>query len=155
MKKYLTSFLVLTISFFLIWGFARPYHISGDCMEPAIKDGKLYFLDRITPFLRKYQINDIILFNHEGKTWISRVVALENNTIQIDEGRIVVNDNMLPNNKITRNWSKWKYGSYAINQPFQVPSHHLFVLSDNLSAQHDDSRVFGSVSQESVLGLVR
>lgn len=133
---------------------ATPYRISGDCMEPAIRDGKLYFLNRISPYLRHYQIGDIIVFKHEGKEWISRIVALENNTIQITEGSVVVNGVALNNKRIYRNWSGWKYGTFAINKPLQVPADHVFVLSDNLSAQHDDSRVFGPISTSSILGLI-
>ena len=154
MKKYIISILFFSLLLIVILAFAQPFHISGDCMEPAIKDGKLYFLNRIAPYIRKYQIGDIILFKHDGKTWVSRVVALENNTIQINEGNIIINDIALQDIRISRNWSNWEYGVYAINKPFQVPLNHLFVVSDNLSAQHDDSRVFGPVSNESILGLL-
>lgn len=154
MKKYITSILILILSLIVIWGFVLPFRISGDCMEPAIRDGKLYFLNRITPYFRKYQIGDVILYKHDGKTWVSRIVALENNKIQINEGNIIVNDITLQDTRISRNWSNWKCGVYAINKPFQVPLNHLFVLSDNLSAQHDDSRVFGPVQNESIIGLL-
>lgn len=77
---------------------------------------------------------------------------MENNTIQITEGNVIVNGVSLDERGIHRNWSGWKHGSYAIDKPLQVPSGHVFVLSDNLSAQHDDSRVFGPISNSSILG---
>lgn len=46
---------------------ADPFRVSGDCMEPAIKDGQLSFLNRISSCPRHYQIGDIIVFKHEGK----------------------------------------------------------------------------------------
>ena len=134
--------------------FAKSYRVSGDCMEPAIKDGQLCFLNRVSPYLAKYQIDDIIVFKHEGKPWVSRVVGLENDTVQITEGNVVVNGVSLEENGICRSWESWKLGGYAIDKPFQVPPGHVFVLSDNLSAQHDDSRVFGPISNESIMGLV-
>lgn len=134
--------------------FAQPYRLQGDCMEPTIKDGKLYFVNRILPYLRQYQIGDIILFKHEGKVWVSRIVALETDAIQITEGAVVVNGATLQDAGIHRNWSDWKQGVYAIDKPFEVPLAHVFVLSDNLVAQHDDSRVFGPVSNESIIGLL-
>jgi len=133
---------------------AQPYRYTGDCMEPALKDGHLYFLNRIAPYLRHYQIGDVILFKHEEKVWISRIVALEDNTIHITDNNIIVNGLSLHDTKIHRNWAGWKLGSYAIDKPFQVPGEHVFVLSDNLSAQHDDSRVFGPISKELILGVV-
>ena len=136
------------------WLIARPFPLSGDCMEPAVKDGQLCFLNQTTPYLKHYQINDIIVFSHEGKDWISRIVALEGNTIKITEGSIIVNDVALNDAGISRNWSGWNFGTNAIDQSLQVPINHVFVLSDNLSAQHDDSRVFGPIPNSSILGSV-
>ena len=147
----ITTLITLTI---VVMALARPYRVSGDCMEPAVIDGHLCFLNRISPHIRQYKIDDIILFNHEEKVWISRIVALETNTIQISENRIIVNDTPIQKVGIHRSWSNWKYGIYAIDKPFQVPLNHVFVLSDNLSAQHDDSRVFGPISKKSILGLI-
>ena len=153
-NKYKIIILTVIASIVVAWLFARPYPLSGDCMEPAIKDGKFYFLNQILPYIRHYQIGDIIIFKHEEKDWISRIVALENDMIQIIEGSVVVNGVPLQDAGIHRNWSNWKHGSYALDSPFQVPREHVFVLSDNLSAQHDDSRVFGPVAKRSIVGLV-
>ena len=154
MKKYKFIILFIVALIIVSRGLAEPYRVSGDCMEPAFTDGQRYFLNRVTPYLRDYKLNDIVLFKHEGKVWISRIVALEKDTIQITEGKLVVNAVYTPDNEIRRNWSNWKFGIHAIDQPLQVPPNHVFVLSDNLSAHHDDSRVFGPVSKESILGLV-
>lgn len=151
-----TKNIVLVISILTIatWAFAHPYNVPGDCMEPAIKDGSHVFVNHISPYLRKYQIGDIIAFKHEGKEWVSRIVALETDTVQITEGKVTVNGIVHHDDKIFRNWSGWKYGTYAVDNSFQVPLAHVFVLSDNLSAQHDDSRVFGPISKSSIVGLV-
>lgn len=150
--------IVLTIAvivmIILFIGFAKPYRVSGDCMEPAIMDGRLYFVNSILPYLRQYRIGDIVVFKYDEKIWVSRIVALEKDRIQITEGSVIVNDVPLQDVGIDRNWSNWKYGDYAIDKPFQVPLAHVFVLSDNLAAQHDDSRVFGPVPMESIVGLV-
>lgn len=153
-NKYTIIMLTLTTLIVTILVCARPYRISGDCMEPAVMDGQWCFLNRVLPYLRQHQIDDIILFKHEEKVWVSRIVALENNTIQISEGKIIVNGSSLQDAGIHRSWSNWKYGTYAIDKQFQIPPDHVFVLSDDLSAQHDDSRVFGAISKDSILGLV-
>jgi signal peptidase I len=153
-KKYkIAVFAIISLAVMLL-ALAKPYRISGDCMEPAIKDGHLYFLNRVSPYIRQYQIGDIIVFKHEEKMWISRIVALEMSMIQIVEGSVIVNGAALQDKEVHRNWSGWKYGVYALDKPFQVPKNSVFVLSDNLSAQHDDSRVFGSISKDSISGLI-
>ena len=155
-RKNRVLILILTVLIVTVLAMAlvRPYRISGDCMEPAMRDGRFCFLNRLSPYVRQYKINDIILFNYEGKVWISRIVALENDTIHIQEGIILVNGINLKNDTIKRNWLNWKYGTYAINNPLSIPKDHVFVLSDNLSAHHDDSRVFGPIHKSSILGLV-
>ncbi len=150
--KIISLATILTI--ILIRLLAEPYRLSGDCMEPAFKDGNLYFLNRIVPYLRPYKVNDVILFKYENKTWIARIVGLENNTIQITDESIVLNNQAFDGTLIDRNWSGWNYGTHAIDKPLQIPAKHVFVLSDNLSAKHDDSRVFGPIPNTCILGLV-
>jgi len=153
-SRYKIIILIIFALTVVTWTFAHPYNVPGDCMEPAIKDGSHVFVNHISPYLRQYQIGDIIAFKHEGKEWVSRIVALETDTIQITEGKVTVNGVVRQDDAIVRCWSNWKYGTYAIDKSFKVPLAHVFVLSDNLSAQHDDSRVFGPVSKHSIVGLI-
>ena len=153
-KHYKMIALVVPLLTFVTWAFAHPYNVPGDCMEPAIKDGSHIFVNHISPYLRQYQIGDIIAFKHEGKEWVSRIVALATDTVQITESKVTVNGVAQQSDKIFRNWSNWNYGTYAVDKSFEVPLAHVFVLSDNLSAQHDDSRVFGPISANSIVGLV-
>lgn len=141
---------VVVVFFFV----GRPYRMFGDCMEPAIKDGQLCFLNKIATYFREYRIDDIILFKHEEKAWFARIVALENDTIEINEGRILVNGVVLQEAGVQRDWTHWKYGTYAIEKPMTVPSGHVYVLSDKLSAHHDDSRVFGPIKKSLILGVI-
>lgn len=143
MKKIYTKILTLAViclalSYLFVW----PFRVSGDCMEPAIKDGKLYLLNRALPYLRQYHSGDIILFAYEGKTWIARIVAKANDTVEITQDKIIINGSLVEDN-IARNWAGWKWGTYAIDKQLKVPMGSVYVLSDNLSAHHDDSRVFG------------
>ena len=153
-KKIKIGLIAVTCIIFIAWLFIWPYRTSGNCMEPAVKDGQFVFLNRMAPYIRHYQIGDIILFKHDGKVWISRIVALETDTIQIAEGKIIVNGVILQEPTVHRNWANWMHGEYAISKPLQVSRGHVFVLSDNLSAQHDDSRFLGPISKKSILGLV-
>src|SRR5262245_58640402 len=94
MNKRKIAFVVVLIFVTLmiaLRGFAEPYRISGDCMEPAIKDGQLHFLNRGLPYLRRVQMGDIVLFKYDEKVWVSRIVALEGNVIQINDGNVIVN----------------------------------------------------------------
>jgi signal peptidase I len=96
---------------------------------------------------------DIIIFRHEDKIWVSRIVGLENQEIKITDNTISL-DNKVYSDSIHRNWKDWRYGHYGIESPAKIPSRHVYVLSDNFSAHHDDSRVFGPISYDNILGKV-
>ena len=56
--------------------FVEPLQIVGDCMEPAIHDGQWCFVNRFAYWHTPPAIDDVVLFRHEQKVWISRVVAV-------------------------------------------------------------------------------
>lgn len=138
---------------------AKPYRISGtngkkgDCMEPAIQDGKLYFVNYLYYKFNDYKAGDIVVFRYEEKEWISRIVGLGGQNLQIIDSAILINNNIY-NDFVQRNWKDWKYGHYGVDSAVKIPANHVYVLSDNLSAHHDDSRVFGPISYDSILGKV-
>ncbi|MBM3886798.1 signal peptidase I [Candidatus Dependentiae bacterium] len=133
---------------------ASPCRYTGDCMKPALKEGSLYFLNRLSPYFRSYRIGDIVVFKYEEKDWVARIVALENDTIKITFNNIMVNNATLQEVNIQRNWVDWHYGTYAIESDLSIPTNHVYVLSDNLSAHHDDSRVFGPIPKSSLSGVL-
>jgi len=138
---------------FLYFFIANPYRIHGDCMEPAIKDGKLYFVNYLYDKFQSYKAGDIIIFRQEGKIWISRIIGLENQEIKISDHMILIN-NTVYSDAVERNWQNWRYGDYGVDKSVKIPEGHVYVLSDNLSAHYDDSRVFGPISDKMIIGKV-
>lgn len=158
-RKIISATLFVFMSLFLYFFIAKPYRISGingeksNCMEPAIKDGQLYFVNHLNYKLSAYKIGDIIIFRHKDKIWISRIVGLENQELKITDNTILL-DNKVYSDSIHRNWQDWRYGHYGVDNVVKIPPRHVYVLSDNLSAHHDDSRVFGPISYDNILGKV-
>jgi len=118
---------------------AWPYYIAGDCMEPAVKDGSYVFVNRMAPYIREHKIGDIIVFTYEEKPFTKGIITVNGVALQ---------------DSVQRNWTDWEYGTYAINELYYVPADHVYVLSDNLAAHHDDSRVFGPISKKIIFGAV-
>lgn len=122
-------------------------------MEPAIKDAKLCFINYLYYKVNGYRAGDVIIFCYKDKVWVSRIVGLENQKIKINDKGIFI-DNAVCSDAIERNWQDWRYGKYGIDNMVKIPAEHVYVLSDNLSAHHDDSRVFGPISYSNILGKV-
>jgi len=155
MKKNKYKIIVFTIIILItaVLALARPHRIisPAKCMDPSLTDGQVFFLNRILPYLRQYKIGDIILFKGNGKVWISRIVALENNTIYITENGVIVNGIAIKNTGIQKIWSSWKNKAYTTNKPFHVQPAHVFVLSDNFD---DYNCICRLIPKESIMGIV-
>ena len=52
--KYKLTIISLSILAIFSWAIARPHRICGDCMEPAIADGHLYFSNGLVHFPREF-----------------------------------------------------------------------------------------------------
>lgn len=153
LKYILIAFLSIFILIAMLMVFARPYRIHGDSMEPAYRDGKIYFLNRTSCYLTPYRIGDVVIFNREDKACISRIVALDKDTIKINHDYIVVNNRVL-RNLVQKDWPNGRQGTYGVNSAFQIPPGHVYVLFDNLSADPDYSRVAGIIPHSDIIGKI-
>ncbi len=127
------------------WFLFPNYLLQGNCMEPTLRDGQRYWFNRLAYSWLPPKAGDLIVFQHEGKKWVSRIVATEGETVQLQKGQIRINGEMREDG-VPRNWESFdKTGLIGIKAPICVPVGHVFVFSDNLKAEHDDSRVFGQI----------
>lgn len=119
---------------------------EGNDMYPAMKDGDLMIGFRLQA---EYQKNDVIIYRMDGKDRTGRLIAQENDVVIMDEtGALLVNGSV--------QGGEIHYPSYAkagITYPYRVPESQMFIMGDHRT-QAADSRDFGSVAEEQVLGKV-
>lgn len=140
---------VLLIALVLFLVFSQIFLLmryQGEEMFPAVKDGDLLIAFRLT---REYQKNDIVIYSSEGKRCVGRVIAGENDVVEISEqGVLYVNG--------TAQYGEIMYPTYPgenITYPYRVPGGHVFILKD-YRTQADDSRNTGSVPVKDVKAKV-
>ncbi len=105
----------------------------------------------ISTKVNKISYQDVIVFKHQDKTLIKRVIGLPNDKIVIDDnGYVYVNDVKLEEPYLTYN-----VGLSDITYPFIVPEDELFVLGDNRSDSLDSRATsFKTVKYNEVIGKV-
>ena len=95
------------------------------------------------------QRGDVIIFKvpgSESETYVKRVIGLPGETVQITNGIVHINGLALDEPYVNGT----PYGS---NAAVTVPSGSYFVMGDNRN-NSDDSRRFGSVASDHIIGKV-
>ena len=133
-RKYYKNALKRTVSVLVVVAavavliatlFLPILQISGDSMSPTLKNDEIVILHKT----KSPERGDIIGFYYQGKILLKRVIALPEETVNIDEnGRVYVNGKLLEESYV----SKFDLGDCDIEFPYQVPSEEFFVLGDKL-----------------------
>ena len=153
--------LVLTLVIFLvIQNFvAQPYQVQQMSMENTLEPGEYVLVDKLTPRFDDYSRGDVIVFkppagyDQGGDTpFIKRVIGLPGDRVEIHDGRSTSTASSLD--------EPYTYPGTPPNQPTEappdrtdwiVPPGELFVMGDHRE-QSSDSRVFGTIQRDSVIG---
>jgi len=122
--------------------------ISPDTsMEPSVKSGDVVMFYRLD---KSFVLHDLAVISYEGKKQIRRVVAKGGDTIDIIDGRLVVNGSHQQEKNIVTTTERYDTG---IEFPLTVPDKHIFVLSDDRDFA-TDSRMYGVVASDDTYGKV-
>ena len=143
------AIVVAAISILISLSVLPVFQIKGSSMSPNITSG-----DVLIGFkLGKINKGDVVAFNHNNAVLVKRVIAVEGDTVDIDEeGNVYVNDEIIEEPYI----SEKNYGTQVtIDFPYQVPVDSLFLMGDERKDSIDSrSKTIGSVSQDLVIGKI-
>ena len=134
-----------------------PYEIPSGSMEETIMTGDMVFSEKLSYYMRQPQRGDIVTFDDPqvaGRTLIKRVIATGGQTVDLQDGKVVV-DGVALDEPYTNGKESWPLARTATNVdvsfPYKVPEGELWVMGDNRAASQD-SRYFGSIPASSVTG---
>ena len=134
--------------------------------------GDALFVDRVSYHFKKPQAGDPFVFKTSkmeldqrvkdslgDKYFIKRIAGVGGETISIIDGKLCINDQprdevsaFVANANKEGDYNGYKADAYlATGNTFTIPKDHFFALGDN-SYFSKDSRYFGSVSKEAVIG---
>ena len=119
----------------------------GNNMHPMVRDGDLV----ITLRPQSPYINAAVMYKHDDKTTVGRVVALEGSVVDIAKnGGITVNGNV-PTEEVF--YPTYPADGSDIKYPYTVPQGKVFILND-FREDTNDSRSFGAVDAGDLQGTL-
>jgi len=134
-----------------------PYEIPSGSMEETIMTGDMVFSEKVSYYFREPQRGDIVTFDDpevEGRTLIKRVIAVGGQTVDLQNGKVVVDgvalDEPYTSGKESHPLSRTAAG-VDITYPYTVPDGSIWVMGDNRTSSQD-SRYFGAIPKNTVTG---
>ena len=133
--------------------FVRPTLVKGQSMEPTLENNDYILVKSVSLFGKAPEYNDLIVFDSkvaskEGyKRLLKRVIGLPGDTIEIKNGEVYRNGELLREDYIK---GETLSGSF---EKITVGENQVFVLGDNRANSLDSrNRNLGTVSYKDIIG---
>ena len=135
-KDWVVSIVAAVVMALLIRTFiVELYIVDGPSMRPTLQHEERLIVNKFIYRVRNPEKGEILIFKYPRDTsrdFIKRVIAVGGDTIEIKEGRVYVNDQMLKEDYILEK-TRTEYPKVT------VPEGTVFVMGDNRN-NSDDSR---------------
>ena len=143
---------VLAFAFVIVYYVGEQISNIGDSMSPALENGDVVLVNRFIYKVKSPQMGDLIVFKPNGNEnshyYIKRVVAGPGDTVQIKEGFLYVNDELvtdLPVGKISN--------AGMAEEHVSVEKDTYFVIGDNPNSSEDSRYAdIGNVNLKDIEG---
>jgi len=147
--------IALALSVVLYLFLFTPHQVSGRSMYPTYKNEEYLIANKIIYRLEEPKAGDVIIFKYSPtQDFIKRIIAVEGDTVSIQDGRYVINGTLLDESEYLADTVVTGGGAFlAEGQVITVPADEVFVSGDN-RPHSSDSRVFGTVKVKDIKGKV-
>ena len=153
--EWIKTIVISVLIAMVITTFIRPTLVKGYSMYPTLDEYDYLIINKIPYMLHEPEREDIVVFKSHLKTLegkekdlIKRVVGIPGDTVQITDGKVFVNGQLLDETYINGSFTS---GELLVD----VPEEMVFVMGDNRENSLDsrDEKV-GPVPIDTVRGKV-
>ncbi len=144
-RKFVWLLLALLIVFRCVIGFS---FVKGGSMEPTLTEGDIALYTRIN---FDYHRGDVISVRiPSGEYYVKRIIAMEGDTVDIKDGKVYVNEELLTEPYIP---GETKEHNGIVRYPYTLKDGQIFVMGVNREKSMD-SRDFGGVGIRQIKGKI-
>jgi signal peptidase I len=149
-KDWVVSILIaVVLAFFIRYFIVELYMVEGPSMRPTLVNSERLVVNKFIYRFKTPEKGDVVVFRYPrdpSRDFIKRVIGVAGDTIEIKDGRVFLNGQLLNEPYILEKTR----GSFAA---VTVPPGHIFVMGDNRNNSEDSRfRDVGFVSLDLLKG---
>ncbi len=149
LRTLLSFVIAIGLGLFVRETVAQPVKVVGISMQPALANGEVLLVDKLTNSLSGPQQGDIIVFLRDDVYYIKRVTGLPGQSVGITHGTVSVNGQALSEAYIGAQTTQ---GELSLT----LGEGEYFVLGDNRALSADSrSPQMGAVQKDEIIGIAR
>lgn len=139
--------------------FYAPMVINGDSMKPALSDGDIVIIDKVTYRSEDIERYDMVAFKYKydnSQLYIKRVIGMPGETIYMDDNKIYIRNEETGEFEQLKEYYGYYNGEnkYPDCEPITLGADEYFVLGDNRNDSEDSrSSGIGAVERELIVGI--
>lgn len=147
--------IVCFIAFVIIWYFGMRVSVIGDSMNPELSNGDITLINKVVYNMSTPKRGDVIAFKPNGNEsshyYIKRIVGLPGETIEIQDGKILVNGK-----EIKERYQTTEIEDVGVlSEPMKLGNNEYFVLGDDRQNSEDSRNIdIGNVKRTDIVGKV-
>ncbi len=122
--------------------------VEGDSMLPALEDGERIIFNKIVYIVGDPDRGDIIIIQHPKKNYVKRIIGLPNETIEMRNHELYVNDIKQDSSFVDDDFAKLT-GNFG---PITIPEDNYFVMGDNRPISKDSRNGLGFIQRSDIIG---